>query len=361
MRTTMGRRPTKNINLPPHMRARVKGSGVTWYYYDVGGKPRREIPLGNEYTAAVRKWAELEADKPERASALLTFKVVADRYLKEIIPTKAARTQRDNIIELGFLLQFFNNPPAPLESIEPGHIRQYLDWRGKTAKTRANREKALFSHIFNMARAWGLTNSANPCAGIKGFSELGRDIYIEDNILDAVWQAADIPLRDALDLAYLTGQRPADTLRMSSLDIIAGALTVQQGKTGQKMRIEIVGELAALIERIELRKQAHKVHSLALICNESGRPLTELALRSRFDKARIAAAKQHPSLKDQIAAFQFRDLRAKAGTDKADTHGMREAQMQLGHKSMTMTEHYVHGRLGDAARAARAHRQIHGF
>lgn len=42
----------------------------------------------------------------------------------------------------------------------------------------------------------------------------------------------------------------------------------------------------------------------------------------------------------------FRDLRAKAGTDKADSHGMREAQMQLGHKNMTMTEHYVRGRLG---------------
>ncbi|TYP80016.1 MULTISPECIES: tyrosine-type recombinase/integrase [Nitrosomonas] len=46
--------------------------------------------------------------------------------------------------------------------------------------------------------------------------------------------------------------------------------------------------------------------------------------------------------------FQFRDLRAKAGTDKADSSGdIRQAQKQLGHKSVTMTEHYVRDRKGN--------------
>ena len=91
---------------------------------------------------------------------------------------------------------------------------------------------------------------------------------------------------------------------------------------------------------------AYKVHTLSLICTKTGRPLTKGALRSRFEKARAAAAKAHPALKESIQAFQFRDLRAKAGTDKADSDGMREAQMQLGHESMVMTEHYVRARKG---------------
>ena len=344
---SMGRRPSKNFNLPPRMRAREKAHGVIWYYYDAGGKPRREIPLGNDYASAVRKWAELEADKSEVPGQLITFKHVAARYMKEVIPTKAARTQTDNLKELDWLHKFFSEPPAPLESIKPEHIRQYLDWRGATAKIRANREKALFSHIWNMARAWGITNLPNPCAGIKGFTEKGRDIYIEDNVLDAVWQAADVPLRDALDLAYLTGQRPADVLGMRATDISDGVLLVVQNKTDKKLRIEISGELAALIARIQTRKKTYKVFTLALICNESGRALSDLALRSRFEKARTAAAKANPALADAINAFQFRDLRAKAGTDKADSGGMREAQMQLGHNSMAMTEHYVRGRRGE--------------
>ena len=343
----MGRKPTKNLNLPKRMRARAKAGGVIWYYYDAGGKPRREIPLGNDYASAVRKWAGMEADKSEVPGQLITFKHVADRYMKEVIPTKAARTQADNLKELEFLHKFFSNPPAPLEAIRPEHIRQYLDWRGKSGKIRANREKALFSHIWNMARAWGITDAPNPCAGIKGFSEKGRDIYVEDDVLQAVWEAADEPLREALDLAYLTGQRPADVLRMSAADISGGVLLVVQGKTDKKLRIEVVGELADLIGRIEARKKSHKVHTLALICNERGAKLGIAALRDRFDKARTQAAKSHPTLADAISAFQFRDLRAKAGTDKADSGGMREAQMQLGHESMAMTESYVRGRRGE--------------
>lgn len=328
------------------MRARAKAGGRLWYYYDAGGKPRKEIPLGQDYTAAIRKWAELEGDQIPAAKAV-TFKDVADRYIKDIIPTKAARTQRDNLTELDYLFKFFNNPPAPLDSIKPEHIRKYLDWRGKTAKIRGNREKALFSHLWNTARAWGITDKPNPCAGIKGFTEEGRDIYIEDSVLDAVWNAADVAMRDALDLAYLTGQRPADTLAMRATDIKDGALHVQQGKTSKKLRIEIVGALDALIKRIDERKKSYKVHTLALVCTETGRPLTEFALRSRFEKARAAAAKAHPELSEAIKAFQFRDLRAKAGTDKADSEGMREAQMQLGHNSMKMTEHYVRSRRGE--------------
>ena len=42
-----------------HFVARVQKSGRTYYYFSVNGKPRREIPLGSDYVAAARKWAEL--------------------------------------------------------------------------------------------------------------------------------------------------------------------------------------------------------------------------------------------------------------------------------------------------------------
>jgi integrase len=345
---SMGRKPTKNLNLPPRMRARDR-RGVVWYYYDAGGKPRKEIPLGKDYTTAVRQWAELEGDQAD-AGNLVTFKDVSDKYIREVMPTKAARTMKDNLVELEWLLKFFNNPPAPLDSIKPEHVRQYLDWRGKTAKVRANREKALLSHIWNMARAWGITDRPNPCAGIKGFSEVGRDNYTEDDVLAAVWEAGDQPLRDALDLAYLTAQRPADVLSMSDLDIKDEILAVEQNKTGKKLRIEVIGELKALIDRIGERKKGYKVHTLALICTETGRALTANGLRSRFDKARELAVKNKPVLKAAIEAFQFRDLRAKAATDKAESGSMHEAQKQLGHTTITMTQHYVRDRKGETVK-----------
>jgi integrase len=221
-----------------------------------------------------------------------------------------------------------------------------VDWRtnrGKQSTVRANRERALFSHLWNKCREWGATDDENPCKGITGFTETGRDIYIEDNVFNAVYKVSD----DALDLAYLTGQRPTDVIGMSSMDIQDGVLLIDQGKTKKELRMSIEGNLKLLIKKITERKKGFKIHSLALICNETGRPLTYSALRSRFDKARILAAKKNPKLADDIANFQIRDLRAKAGTDKADTEDMQQAKIQLGHTSIKMTEHYVHNRRGD--------------
>lgn len=115
-------------------------------------------------------------------------------------------------------------------------------------QTRANRELALFSHIFNKAREWGMTDHANPCAGVSKYREKGRDVYIEDGMYDAVWSAADEALRDAMDLAYLTGQRPADALRFDEKNIRDGMLCIQQGKTGKRLRISIQGKLAEVLE-----------------------------------------------------------------------------------------------------------------
>ncbi len=61
------------------------------------------------------------------------------------------------------------------------------------------------------------------------------------------------------------------------------------------------------------------------------------AFRKRFDNARETAGVAK-------GEFQFRDLRAKAGTDKRVELGMGEAQRLLGHASVVMTEHYVRER-----------------
>jgi integrase len=331
----MGRTPSRNKNLPAGMRARHRKSG-TYYYLDTGETPRREIPLGSEYVFAVQKWAELTAGK---AAAQLTFKHVADRYLRDELPKKAPATRKDNLRELAKLLEFFED--APLDEIDPIHVRQYIDWRGQTAKVRANREKALFSHIWNFARDKGITSMTNPAAGIKGNPEAGRDAYIEDAVYQAVWAAAEVPLQDAMDLAYLTGQRPADVLKLSSADIQDGELTVVQNKTGRRLRIAIEGELAAVIDRIKARKVAGMTR-----ITRQGKVMTKAALRGAFDRARDAAILANPDMEPKIRAFQFRDLRAKAGTDTEEIRGMAAAKDQLGHSSEVMTSHYVRHRRG---------------
>lgn len=335
----MGRKPTKPGSIP-RFRARKQKSGVVHYYYDLGGKPRREMPLGADYGLAIKKWAEIEGDRDAPAAAVLTLRVVCDAYRREVMITKAPRTQQDNAKEMANLLEFFDDPPGPLDAIQPVTVRQYLTWRTKDGKglVRANREKALLSHIWNFARDKGYTALPNPCAGIKGFKETGRDAYIEDDQYQAIRESADIVVQGAMDLAYLTGQRPADVLGLTEMDVRDGVINIRQAKTKAKLRIAVEGELATLLDHLRARKAGHKVRSTRLIVSERGQPVTVAMMSRRWAKACAAAG---------VTGLQFRDLRAKAATDKADSAGdIRQAQRQLGHTTITMTEQYTRQRRG---------------
>lgn len=382
---SMGRKPTRWTNLPKGMRARPRGN-LVHYYLDTGEKPRREIPLGSDYVQAVAKWAELTSKPaPANTAGPVTFLDALNGrgncagYRKDVLSGKAPRTQQDNEEELRWLLQFFGDPPAPLDEIEPTHITQYLRWRVKAAKAaaetrnvqrvkdakepleiphnlghvRANREKALFSHVWNYAREEGLTKLPNPCAGVSGFEEEGRDAAPDDVLVGRVLAYAGKPLEFAMRLADIVGQRPSDVRRCSEAhiegDVPGGILKVQQGKTKSKLRIVIQGALADLITEIRAykrevaqeRRAAGKpvVHTMALLVNEEGKALTESMLRSRFDEARLQAG-----VKKDL--FQFRDFRAKVGTETDESEGTKAAQAILGHTTEGMTVRYIRHKVG---------------
>jgi integrase len=88
------------------------------------------------------------------------------------------------------------------------------------------------------------------------------------------------------------------------------------------------------------RKKEHRVRSTRLIVSEDGTPMTVAMLRGRFDLTKEAAGVAK-------SEFQMRDLRAKAGTDKAESSGdIMQARDQLGHTTVVMTEQYIRNREG---------------
>lgn len=333
------------VNPMSNFRARQQKSGKTYYYFDTGEKPRREIALGSDYRTAVQKWLELSA-LPSQAHGS-DFEELAVKYAREVIPKKAASTQATNRGDLKKLREFFCNPqPAPLDAIKPKHIYQLLQWAGSTPTT-ANRLKRMFSHMFNMARAWGWTENENPCTGIEGHSLGKRDVYITDAVYKSVYEHGSIVLKDAMDLAYLTGQRPGDARSLTEHDIQDGFLIVKQSKTSAPLRFIVEGELKALLDRIAERKSAHKVWSSSLMVNAKGKALSKQMLRDAFEDARAAAAESAEKAGNEkhaadIKAFWFYDLRAKAADDVADERGELAASKQLGHTSVTTTKrHYL--------------------
>lgn len=352
---------TSGKNLPPRMLCRTKKlvSGKTWssYYYngrDETGR-RVEIPLGKDLNEAKRKWAELECTTVPVETSLMKF--VFDKYYDDVIPTKAPRTQKDNRHCLKMLRRVFDN--APIDSITPYHIAMYRDNRksqrkdteGQPAKIRANREIALFSNIWNMAREWNYTAKENPVRGVRKNKEKPRDFYADPQIWDAVYAEACVELRDAMDLSYLTGQRPADVRKMRHTDIKNGALELKQDKTQKKLRILLDTKddgrtkLGQLIDRIKARDR--KVASIYIVATPAGIALTEGTLRTRFDDARAAAARKAEEAGDttlaaSIRAFQFRDIRPKAASET----DLQHASKLLGHTEEQITRK-VYRRIGE--------------
>lgn len=60
-------------------------------------------------------------------------------------------------------------------------------------------------------------------------------------------------MADEIALALLTGQRPANVLKLKRSDIRDGALWIMQNKTGARLGIEVTSELAVVIARISER------------------------------------------------------------------------------------------------------------
>jgi integrase len=305
------------------------------HIYDAG--KRKEIALGPDFIVALRKYAELNVIDAPKTGA--TFADVNRRYIVDAVPKLASSTAKIYRSDIKHLLESFQD--APLSQIKPMHINQFLSDHSDTPTT-ANRCKRLFSVMWNRARGWGYTDLPNPCIGIEGFTLDKRTNYITDALFHAVYKHASEPLRDAMDLAYLTGQRPADALAMTEHDIIDGHLIVTQEKTKQPLRIVISGKLAALIKRIKARKKTHSMVTGALLVNQQGKRLTAAVLRNHFDDARKLAMKKFPELAKEIKSFHFYDLRAKAADDTSDERGEQAASDLLGHENTRTTKkHYL--------------------
>lgn len=349
----------RNRDLPPRMLRRVRTlkSGKQWvgYYYDgrdENGK-RVEIPLGTDLDVAKVEWAKLDRKAVPKITRLLGD--VFNRYERDVIPAKMPRTQKDNLLSLKQLRAAFAD--APIDAITPQIIAQYRDKR--SGKVRANREISLLSHIYNMAREWGITERENPAAGVRKNKERPRDFYAGPEIWNAVYACAASELRDAMDLAYLTGQRPADVLSMRAADCNDEYLQVAQRKTSKKLRIELrsgdqANHLGLLIKRLFAQRKERKVRSPYLITTETGNAVSASMLRLRFDHARKSAvenalADEDKILAEQIRQFQFRDIRPKAASEIGD---LGHASRLLGHTDKRITA-TVYRRVGEIVQPTR--------
>ncbi len=130
----------------------------------------------------------------------------------------------------------------------------------------------------------GLTDKANPCFDVRRNKEKPRDYYAGETVWNAVYAEAVQEFKDAMDLAYLTGQRPADVLKIAATDLNNGFLLIGQGKTEKRLhlRLEDAGiqsGLSSFIDDLQERRAVNGIRTSTLITNASGLRMSQQMLR----------------------------------------------------------------------------------
>ena len=313
----MGRPRKHRLDLPE----RVYFHHGKYFYVKPDGKWEN---LGNDYAKAMAAWATKIDHAPQAAT---TIGELLDRYLLEVVPNKAERTQADNRQEVRFLRTFFGRMVCT--HVEPRHIAEYVDKRA--AKTRANREVALLSHAFNKARLWGICTS-NPCSvpGIRN-AERARDRYVTDQEIENFKKECPSWLKDYVDLKLLLGLRQGDMLKLSWLNVAESSISVATQKTSKRLAIQRTPEINEILDRLPKGSQT-------LFATRSGSMYSLRGFKSTWQRAMakyVSAGGQR---------FTEHDLRGKVATDIADPVA---AKALLGHTKMAMTEAYIKQRTID--------------
>lgn len=309
-----GRKRKHDTHLPKRVYLR-RGS---YYFVDYLGKWHR---LGITLAEMYRSLADFV-----EAAPINTMADLFDRYKIEVIPTKAPRTQKDNLREITLLRAFFGEMLP--RNLQPRHGYAYYNERKTTSLRRAVNEMALLSHVFTKAVEWGVVD-ANPCREIRKQRPKPRQRYVTELEYASAYKVMPPMVQCAMDLGVLTGLRPADLLGLQRSCLTDEGILIDTRKTGKRLLVEWSDELRCVVKRA-LGLPPHIRQPL--ICNRRGKPYTVDGFNSiwyrRMQKA--VADNENPLAEP----FQFRDLRAKSASD--DT--VEGATARLGHNDPRLTE-----------------------
>ena len=315
------------------------------------GKTR--FRLGGTLAEAHRTWAE-RMDLDSRAD-IRTVGQLLDRYLLEVIPAKAPKTQREQRPAVGRLREVFG--PLPLADHRPQHVYRYYDQR--SAKTAASRELEILSHAYTKAVEWGLIARHPTLGQVRLPGEQARDRYVEDwEVIEALSLPARrrrgsvLMVQAYIRLKLLTGMARGDLLRLTVSDLREDGIHIQRHKTRRSSGKRTIyawdtapdehgiqrRELGRLWQAVEAAKAVRPVDiSPFIFCTRMGQSYVDEAQGTANGWDSLWGRFMTRVLAETAVTERFHehDLRAKAGSD-ADSR--EHARALLSHVDARLTD-----------------------
>ena len=336
----MGRRRThlkREQPLPPGLyrhgrqyRAR-RGPSESWTYF------------GPDYVAAMASFAAWRRDGPTVDTIAWLLDLFAGTICAGYVKAGriSSRTARDYGRDKEPLKDGLGH--IPIKALTGRHVAEYRDARAQDT-SHVRQEIACLSAAMSYAVEAGRV-TLNPCRGIRKPRRVRRERLIADDEYLKVYAVAGVAVRTAMILAIRTLALPADLLAMGPRNVIRltdgkRALRFARGKTGRLVEIELVGELAALVDQ----HLAADVVYPTFVHRRDGKRFTVDGIGAMF--RRYCSAE-----KANVEDFGLRDLRAKGATDMVRRQvDIRQVQHLLGHASVRTTEIYIKGLLPTTVR-----------
>jgi integrase len=299
--------------------------------------------FGTDYAEAMRGYAAWKASGGVRDGVAWML----DVFTAVVCPAKvragqlAPRTARDYARDAVILKRGLGH--FGLRQLEPQHIAVYRNARAQDAPSHVRNEMACLSAACSYAVEIGKL-AANPCLEVKRPRKVRRERLITHDEYLAVYAEALPSVRVAMVLALRTLALPGDLLAMGPRNIVkteAGrVLRYQRAKTRTPIEIEVVGELARVVDEA----LAVKVVRSTFVYGRNGEPYTVDGIGAMF---RRYCGKEKAS----VADFGLRDLRAKGATDMYRSGvAIRQLSALLGHKSEATTRIYIKGFIPETVR-----------
>lgn len=294
--------------------------------------------LGSTLAEAYKVWAS----RIETRRDINTVGQLLDRYLLEVVPTKAPKTQTGNRQQIAALRQVFC--ATSIDEIEPQNVYKYH--AARSAKTAARREIEVLSHAFTKAVEWGVLK-AHPFKGevrIEG-GNAPRERYVEDwELLEFMTMPSrrkkgSVGMIQAyLRIKLLTGLRQRDLLLLTMSNMRDDGMHVTISKTrkstGKRVIYEWTPELRAAIDgAIAMRPGL----SPFLFCNRYGVGFVNEETGEARDWNNMWQKAMARALKETKLTERFteHDLRAKVASD---AESLERAQQLLAHADASMTK-----------------------
>jgi integrase len=275
---------------------------------------KRQFRLGKTLAEAHKEFGK----RTGRTENVRNVGALLDRYARDVVPTKAARTQKDSYVYIKRLKSVFGE--ESLHDIKPQDIYRYLDER--KAKTSGRLEKALLSHAFTKAIQWGYITAHPFKHQLEIKKEKKARRYIEDWEIDAFMSLQPRRKGDSItwlqayvELKLLTGLRKGDMLRLKESQLEQEGIKVTTGKTADSVIILWTDSLRNAIARV---KAARPVDiSPYLFCTRRGKPYIDesgdtSAFNSIWQRCMLERILKETNITER---FKEHDLRAKASSD----------------------------------------------